>query len=509
MAPRTILTGSIYQESHSFNPLITGRGEFQIAVGPDALDSFRQTQSVLGGIIDAAEAAGYAVDLPASFRALPSGVVDDAVYEEFKCIMLAAARRGGFDAIVLALHGAMVTTRHDDPEGDLIRSLRDIVGPDVPITAGLDLHAHVSPYTLAACDFLTGYKTNPHFDMAETGALAFRAAHAMLEQAFEPVCVSVHFPMLTLGNDRTDEQPLMSLHQLARDLTQELGLFDISIFNVQQFLNIANMGQTVLAYGNGAAEPAHAAANDIARRLWSSREELVGSLPDLDACLRSAGEAGRGSPLILGDQGDRVAAGGPGDSTYVLTALLQHYPQLSAAVPIRDKTAVAACHAVEVGAHLRLSIGGNYSSETPPVVADVKLLGKGLDAHSILKGPVHGGVQLNTGPYAVVQVQNVVIALTERPLTYLDPRIYEAVGISLADRNVVVVRSGYHFSLNYADVGECVTCDTIGMTAYRPAEQPFTVARPFYPLDDMDYQPVVAVRSRQRHSTPLAPTRTT
>ncbi|QHI97730.1 microcystin degradation protein MlrC [Xylophilus rhododendri] len=497
MSYKTILSGSLYQESHSFNPIPTGRDQFQIAFGQEALDAYRGTRSVLGGVIDTAEAAGFSVIVPASFRAFPSGIVDDAVYAEFKAAMLDAARHGGFDAIVLALHGAMVTTAHDDPEGDLIRSLRDIVGPTVPITAGLDLHAHVTPYTLAACDFLTGYKTNPHADMAETGERAMRGALAMLAGRFEPVCVSVHFPMLTLGQDRTDEEPLMGLHARVRALVETSGLFDISIFNVQQFLDVAHMGQTVIAYGNGQAEPAWDAAHEIADALWAARDELVGVLPDIHTCLTRAAEPGRTRPVVIGDQGDRVAAGGPGDSTFVLNTLLADFPALRAALPIRDAASVRRCRDAEIGDMVELSIGGRYSTETPPVSAACRLLARGSNVDVVIKGPAMGGVSVATGPYAVVQLGQVRIALTELPLTYLDPRFYEALGIPVAEQQVVVARSGYHFTLNYADSGDCMTCDTVGMTAYRPAEQPFTVARPFYPVDKIAYQPVTAVRRRR------------
>lgn len=496
MPYKTILSGSIYQESHSFNPIPTGRDQFQIAFGEDALNAFRGTRSTLGGVIDTAEAAGFEVMVPASFRASPSGIVDNSVYLEFKAVMIEAARRGGFDAIVLALHGAMVTTAHSDPEGDLIRCLRDIVGPSMPITAGLDLHAHVTPYTLAACDFITGYKTNPHADMAETGQLAMQAAQAMLAGTFEPVCVSVHFPMLTLGQDRTDEAPLAGLHARARELVENSSLYDISIFNVQQFLDIANMGQTVVAYGNGTIDEPLGAASEIADALWKARDALVGALPDIRTCLARASEPDRTRPVVIGDQGDRVAAGGPGDSTFVLTTLLADFPALAAAVPIRDKASVDRCRDAEVGDFVDLVIGGRYSTETPPVHAACRLLAKGENIEAVMRGPAHGGMAVQTGPYAVVRIGRVSIALTELPLTYLDPNFYEAMGIGTADQQVVVARSGYHFSLNYADIGDCMTCDTVGMTAYRPAEQPFTVARPFHPVDRMAYQPVTAVRRR-------------
>ncbi|WP_122313991.1 MlrC C-terminal domain-containing protein [Pseudomonas viridiflava] len=93
-------------------------------------------------------------------------------------------------------------------------------------------------------------------------------------------------------------------------------------------------------------------------------------------------------------------------------------------------------------------------------------------------------------PYAVVHKGDVYIVVTQLPQTYIDPNFYRAMQVSVEDKDVLVARSGYHFSLNFASLGECVTADTPGMTAYHPKDQAFTVARPFYPVDDISYSPV-------------------
>jgi microcystin degradation protein MlrC len=69
-------------------------------------------------------------------------------------------------------------------------------------------------------------------------------------------------------------------------------------------------------------------------------------------------------------------------------------------------------------------------------------------------------------------------------------------GIEPTDTSVVVVRSGYHFSLNFSSIGPCITVDTPGLTSYRVAELPFNLARPFYPLDDIGFLPTARVRRR-------------
>ena len=495
MGKTRILAGGIAQESHSFNPTLATRAQFDIFSGPDAVAQARGTNSILGGLVGTADAYGAEVVLPTLFRAQSGGPVEDAVYQEVRGIMCSAAQAGGFDAIVLPLHGGMLTPTLSDPEADLMRALRNIVGPAVPITCAFDLHAHVTPETLAPCDFLTGYRTNPHEDQAATGSRACDAALRMLDGRFDPVCALVRVPMLTLGQDRTDEEPLLGLHSLARRAAEAGQVDDVSIFNAQQFLDVPGLGQTILAYGNGHADGAKAVALDIAGRLWAARDAFAGSYPSLESCLEHA-KSGAGRPLILGDQGDRVAAGGPGDSTVILHALLQHFPGVAAAVPVADAEAVGRCVAAGPGATLALTFGGRISRMAPPVTASGTVLASGEDASIVCEGPHERGQRKSIGRYAVFRTGNVTVALTARPLSFLDPEYYRALGIPLDALAVVVTRSGYHFTLNFAATGECITADTPGMTSYRVHGLPFAKARPFHPLDAVPFVPATVLRRR-------------
>ncbi|GFZ63049.1 microcystinase C [Pseudomonas amygdali pv. eriobotryae] len=486
---KTIFCAELYQESHSFNPIITGIENFEVHHGEEAMELARGANSVLGGIVDAAAKAGVAIKMSASYHCSPAGAIDHKVYTQACDEILADARKGGFDAIVLAMHGAMLTTECDDPEGSLMHRLREIVGPDLPITAGLDLHAHVTLSTLSACDFLTGFKTNPHADMAETGARAFTAAKDIVEGRFRPTRASVHVPMLTLGRDRTDAEPLMGLHHYAAQAIRGEGFYDISIFNVQQFLNIPKVGQTIVVYGNGSADVTKL-ADDVAQKLWALRDEVIGTYPSLESLLDRASQPTQSQTIIIGDQGDRVAGGGPGDSTFILTRLLHDYPKLRAAVPIRDSAALLKLKASKVGDDVTITLGGTYSKDTAPVTVEGVLHACGANVTTVFEGPSQGGAKLDTGEYAVVRKGDIYIVVTELPQTYMDPNFYRAMQVSVEDKDVLVARSGYHFSLNYASLGECVTADTPGMTAYHPKDQAFTVARPFYPVDDIPYSPV-------------------
>jgi microcystin degradation protein MlrC len=492
---RRILAGGIAQESHSFNPVPTTRESFAVTAGEDAVARALGTNSTLGGIVDAAVEAGMEVIVPTLFRAQSGGPVEDAVFEEVRSLMLDAARGGCFDAVVLPLHGGMLTPALSDPEGALIRDLRAVVGPSVPITAAFDLHAHVTPEILEHCDLLAAYLTNPHSDQRATGRRAFKAALAMLDGALDPVLAWAHIPMLTLGNDRTDEEPLRSLHARAAAAVESGRVHDASIFNAQQFLDVPGLGQVVLAYGNGRSEEAEALTLGLAEDLWRERVNLIGSYPSLDSCLACA-VSGTPRPLILGDQGDRVAAGGPGDSTVVLHALLALGADLPAAVPVTDAEAVERCRKAGVGATVTVTVGGRHSRAASPVTLTGEVAAAGAGASLTYQGPAEKGQRASVGPYAVLRAGALRVVLTALPYAYIDPEYFRAMGVEPGEQRVVVTRSGYHFTLNYAAIGECITVDTPGMTSYRVSELPFSAARPFYPLDDIAFAP--EVRSRRR-----------
>ncbi|WP_172122183.1 M81 family metallopeptidase [Devosia sp. 919] len=492
-----ILVGDLHQESHSFNPQVMRAASFAIVEGPDCLDRYRGTNTVAGGIVDAAEAAGVDIIFPVGMHAPAGGRVDHALYLRFKNTMLDAARQGGFDAVLLALHGAMMTTELDDVEADLMRSVRQVVGPQIPITAGFDLHAHVTELTIAECDFLTAYRTNPHGDMAVTGQRLFARTDDIVKGEFEPVCAYVHFPMLTLGNDRTDQEPLQSIMRRCRTAEALGRVVDVSVFTVQQFLDISNMGQTILVYGNGVHGDALALAEDIGGELWAARDSLVEVFPSVDEQIARAKSGKQKVTLILGDQGDRVAAGSPGDSPYILSRVLELGPELKVAVPVTDPIAVEILRRHTIGDTVTLSVGGAMSQGYyDPITITGILTARSENEQYTMHGPMAEGLIANTGPFAIVRIGEIDVILTDNPSHYIDPNNFVAMGIDPAAKQIVVTRSGYHYTLNFAHVGDCVVVGTPGMTSYNAKDLPFTVARPFYPVDDIPYRPQRAIRRR-------------
>ena len=70
----------------------------------------------------------------------PAGLINKQAYESLRDEILDQLRAAmPVDGVVLGLHGAMVANGYDDPEGDLLAHIREIVGP------GSDRLHHLRP----------------------------------------------------------------------------------------------------------------------------------------------------------------------------------------------------------------------------------------------------------------------------------------------------------------------------------------------------------------------------
>ncbi len=179
-----IVVAELSHETNTFSPVITDLARFSHGdptppEGAAALAVYRGTATCLGGFIEVCESAGADIVLPIAAGAAPSGPVENDAFE-YIANKIVAAIADGCDAVMLELHGAMVTRTYDDGEGELLRRIRE-VAPEVPI-ARRARHARqsVSGDRRARRTLSPGYQTYPHIDMDAT---AIRAGTRVVEDA--------------------------------------------------------------------------------------------------------------------------------------------------------------------------------------------------------------------------------------------------------------------------------------------------------------------------------------
>ncbi|UFN48934.1 M81 family metallopeptidase [Roseomonas sp. OT10] len=487
-APR-IAVGRLWQETNSFNPLPTTREDFQVEVGEAMIAAYAGSATPLGGILARLGALGASAVPVLAAKARPGGPIEPGWMAELLDRMVSGIVAAAPDGVCLELHGSMAAATGavpelDDVEGTLLARLRAALGPDTPIVAVLDLHGHVTATMVAAASFLTGYRTHPHADMVETGERAASVLMAMLAEGLRPLAARRSLPFLALSNDETSMPPMRRLRGLQETLPgcRDPRFLDLSLFNVHPFLDLPGMGQVVLAYAEdgGLAE---AVAEEIAAAFWAARGEFAGASPAMAEVFAAIAES-PGRPAAIGDEGDSVLAGTPGDSLALARFAAEHHPGLRGLAPVYDPAAVGAAQAAGVGAWLELALGGGITPGLEPwrlpVVVERLTAGRFANTGAYMTGVVN-----DHGPSAVLRHGALRLLATSRAPSATDPALATEAGLLLADLDFLVAKSGNHFRLSFASECRCLVAATPGLSARAVGFLRHRRGRPLFPIDPL------------------------
>lgn len=354
-----------------------------------------------------------------------------------------------------------------DADGDLLTRLRRAVGPDVLIGIGLDLHAHVTDAMLEAVDVCIACKENPHADVVECGEDLAGHMMAILRGELAPVTVMAKVPMILPGAADTLTGPLTEVHAQARALkANHPEIHDISLFNVFRYADDNDIGQAAVVLCNKKSDNAVEIADTLVRSFWEKRPRFVDELLTIEETLDLVIASPKKRPFVIADMGDRVLAGAPGDSVAFLQAVLQRGNDLKGALPITDPQSAQAAAKAGVGATITLKVGGRIT----PGFSPFEVMGKVVhvsDGDFVLEGPFQGGEKTSMGTSAVLLVDGrISVLLTTRPAFSHDPGTFISQNIVLAEQDFLIVKSGYHFKLNFADKATPVLMRSPGVGYY-------------------------------------------
>jgi len=143
-----LVIAQMKHETNTFSPVPTPLARFAHGralppEGREVYDAFKGTGTAIGAFIDLADQAGAEAVFPVAGNAAPSAPVESEAYETMAGRIVDAVA-AGCDAVLLDLHGAMVTRRFEDGEGELLARIRRIA-PQVPVGVALDMHTNLFP----------------------------------------------------------------------------------------------------------------------------------------------------------------------------------------------------------------------------------------------------------------------------------------------------------------------------------------------------------------------------
>jgi microcystin degradation protein MlrC len=465
---RKIVVAMMMHETNTFSPVPTPLASFRPLAGEEAVQEFRDTNTQLGGFLHVAREIGAEISVPLAAGAHPSGYVEKAAYEHM-CDVIVGAIRRGCDAAFLALHGAMVAEHVDDGEGELLRRIR-AVAPRVPIAVGLDFHAHITAPMVQHATVMTGYRTYPHVDMAETAERAARTLVRALDGEVAPVIAWGFRPMMTSTLVHApSRQPMKDVMDAAIAAEATGAVLNASVFGGFPHADIPHLCCSAVIVCDRQADEGRGLLDRLLGMAWDRRQAFLYQGAPLATQIAHARTLGDG-PILLVDHGDNTASGGTQDVMSVIGEAMKQGLDDVVAGPICDPASVERIVAAGTAAGMTLDLGGKVD------MPQINLKGKPLtvtgkvtritDGEFVVTGPMATGTRVRMGRTAVLDTGSLQIVIAERRSEPFDLGVFTHCGIDPRRKKYVLIKSRQHFRAGFEPIARhIVLCDGEGVTS--------------------------------------------
>jgi microcystin degradation protein MlrC len=473
--PRIAIAG-LSIESSTFSPALTREEAFHAKYGPEVfvLYPFLSIDSPL---------RQQAIWVPALVgNALPGGAVTREAYETLVNRTLDSLRKNlPYDGLYFDIHGAMSVVGLDDPEGDFIVRIRQVVGKKTIISTSMDLHGNVSWRLAENTDLITCYRMAPHEDAMQTRERALENLIYRIEsgKGKPPYKAWIPVPILLPGEKTSTRiEPGKSLYQSVAPAASQEGITDAAIWIGYAWADEPRNHAVVMVTGDD-EEKVKRTAERLAQRFWEVRFQFgfVAPTAALSVCLDSA-LVSKKHPFYISDMGDNPTAGGAGDVTWTLKEILsrpefksEKGPELIyASIPAPDLITLA----------IKAGIGGQAAGFAGAAIdarfaPPLWIAGK---VESIQYGDKDAQVE------AVIRVGSVHIIITQKRKPYHREIDFTRLGLHPRTADIVVVKIGYLQPELFNMKADWIMALTPGGVDQDLERLPFKrIERPMFPFD--------------------------
>ncbi len=493
---KRIMIVECMQEISSFNPVPSQYSDFSVARG-DELLAQATLNTGIGGALGVFGTADVQVVPVFSARSGSAGLLSAEGWQRLSSELrdAAAAAMTDIDGLYVSLHGAMGADGELDPEGWILRELRGLAGPAVPIVVSLDLHGILTDRMLRQIDGLAIYHTYPHVDFADTGARAARLLLRLLAGGIRPTIARVVIPALVRGDELITKSGCYGdMIREAQRIERDGTALAAGLMIGNPFTDVPELCSQAIVMTDGRADVAEAEALRLAAMFWPERHRMQGKFITLDRAIAQAKTMS--GPLLFTDAADATSSGASGDSNLILKALGESGYAGRVLTQIVDPAAAAAAHKAGVGATITVPLGGSFDpARFPPmpVTARVRLLFDGEARLETARSGLHAGLS------AVLTWGNTTVVVMSHSVSLFDRAMYYAAGLDPTEHDLIVVKSPhteYHMYDQWVEKNFNV--DIPGATSANLPTLGHTIcARPMFPLDpDVTFTPKPAIYTR-------------
>ncbi|KAJ5584780.1 MlrC C-terminus superfamily protein [Penicillium hispanicum] len=379
-------------------------------------------------------------------HALPGGVVTRPAFEELAREIVTRlseiCESTTIQGLWFDIHGAMCVEGLDDVEVVLLDRIRAVIGPEVIVSASMDLHGNVSQRLAHQTDLITCYRMAPHEDARDTKERACRNLVNLLisnpGQLSRPLKAWAPVPILLPGEQTsTREEPAKGLYALVPEVESLSGVLDAAIWVGYAWADEPRNHAVVIVTGWDGDTVTRQAAR-LAQHFWDARKEFhfVAPTGSLTECIDAALSSNQ-HPFFISDSGDNPTAGGAGDVTWGLYRFLTRPEFRKEAGSSVIYASIPGPRAIET--ILQAGVGATVTVTAGAEVDDlhhgpISMTGR---VHAIRHGDKDAVVE------AVLQVGSVMVIITKLRKPFHHEDDFTQLNLQPRATDIVVVKIGY------------------------------------------------------------------
>ncbi len=374
-------------------------------------------------------------------HAIPGGIVTRDAYESLVNETLDSLKKNGpYDGLFFDIHGAMSVVGLDDPEGDFIIRIREVIGKECIISTSMDLHGNVTKRLAQNTDLITCYRLAPHEDAIKSKKRALDNLLERIENGKGKPAYKAYIPIpILLPGEKTSTriEPGKSLYAQVAPAAAREGVIDAAIWIGYAWADAPRNHGVVMVTGDD-KEAVSQAAEELAESFWAVREqfEFVAPVASLEESLNMA-VSSKTHPFIISDMGDNPTAGGAGDVTWTISKILERPEFKTSKGPSLIYASIPGPDFVEKA--IKIGVGGKIDATA----------GAKVDARFAppvrLKGTIenikHGDPNAETE--VLIKVGSVHVIVTKKRKPYHYEKDFTNLGLNPRQTDIVVVKIGY------------------------------------------------------------------
>ena len=482
-----VFIAGVQHECSSFSPIPTSLRSFHTVrwgVQPRAATSgfgYGESCEVVGEL-------GFELVAGPFSSAQPSLPAPDHVWHEIREGILDELRAAGdVDIVWLCLHGAQMSDRTDDCEGELLAHVRTVVGERAAVGCLLDLHANLSQRMLDAADLVVTCREYPHVDYGDRAREMLPVLARIRRGEVQPTTAAVRF--MAPGAYPTPEEPMLSFNARFTAAQRRPGVLQVSVNHGFEASDHPDVSASVVVTTDADPDLAVRIANEVAADFLDVIRSRSWHGPGVAESVEQA-FAHDARPVVLADRADNAGGGAAGDSTFVLAELVRRRARDVAVALLWDPLAVDLCHDAGEGALLPLRIGGKCGPMSgDPLDVDAEVISVRRDSAQALFGT--GEPVFRLGRTAAIRIGGpggIEVVMAQVRTQVFSRHVFSDHGIDPLDRHVLVVKSTQHFMNDFGKfAAHVIRCDGPGTLTSDYASLPFRrIRRPMLRLDPVD-----------------------